>query len=150
MPWAKNISFAEKQICETLQQYRRDFLRSFLSILCRTLEEAYWNLTYFDYEGVFESTGCQRPCIYLQYKFIGEKQRTSYISEHFVFSLWSVHSSVDVARETKIYGFEDLVADFGGTLSLFFGVSFMTIWQILISLLPKIYALIFACDRRDI
>ena len=31
-----------------------------------------------------------------QYKFIGESQRTSAITEDFVFSLWSVASSVEV------------------------------------------------------
>ena len=32
-----------------------------------------------------------------QYKFIGESQRTSAITEDFVFSLWSIASSVEVA-----------------------------------------------------
>ena len=31
-----------------------------------------------------------------QYKFIGESQRTSAITEDFVFSLWSIASSVEV------------------------------------------------------
>ena len=94
-------------------------------------------------------TGCHRPCIYHQYKFIGERERTLSSPEHFVFSLWAIDSSVEVAKETNIYNFDTLVADFGGTLSLFFGVSLMSIWHVFGNLLPKLSALSFACDERD-
>lgn len=94
-------------------------------------------------------TGCHRPCIYHQYKFIGERERTLSSPEHFVFSLWAIGSSVEVAKETNIYNFDTLVADFGGTLSLFFGVSLMSIWHVFVNLLPKLSALSFACDERD-
>ena len=36
---------------------------------------------------------------------------------------------LDVKTEMPIYSWEDLVADFGGTLSLLLGVSFMTLWD---------------------
>ena len=42
-------------------------------------------------------------------------------------------SYVEVAREAAVYGF-----DFGGMLSLFLGVSFMTIWHLLLALLSKL------------
>ena len=46
---------------------------------------------------------------------------------------------VKVAREAAVYGLDSLVADFGGILSLFLGVSFMTIWHLLLALLPKLH-----------
>ena len=71
----------------------RPLLFSFLNKI-RTLEEAYWNLTNFDYERIVGMTGCQRPCIYHQYKFIGERQPVSFLTNNFVFSLWSVVSAI--------------------------------------------------------
>ena len=41
-------------------------------------------------------TGCQRPCNYLEYSFIGEKQQTAFVSDDYVFSLWAV--SADTVR----------------------------------------------------
>ena len=38
----------------------------------RIWEEAYWNLTFYDYESIVSKTGCRRPCTYYQYKFIGD------------------------------------------------------------------------------
>ena len=49
-----------------------------------------------------------------------------------------------VAKETAVYSLDALVADFGGTLSLFLGFSFMTLWHLLLALLPKMQAL---CKR---
>ena len=40
--------------------------------MSRIWEEAYWNLTFFDYESIVSKTGCRRPCKYHQYKFIGD------------------------------------------------------------------------------
>ena len=37
-----------------------------------------------------QMTGCQRPCKYLEYSFIGEKQQTAFVSDDYVFSLWAV------------------------------------------------------------
>ena len=37
-----------------------------------------------------QMTGCQRPCSYLEYSFIGEKQQTAFASENYIFSLWAV------------------------------------------------------------
>ena len=114
----------------------------------RNYDAVYWNLTWSDYEGIVAKTKCQRPCIFNQFKFHGEPQQLSFQSENFIFSLWSSDSSVDVAKETYIYGLDSLVADFGGTLSLFLGVSFMTIWHVFISLLPKFGRFYVNCKRQ--
>ena len=77
------------------------------------MEEAYWNLTYHSYEQIVKTTGCRRPCIYLQYKLIGKKiPFLKFPSKSFVYSLWAPAPSVEVARETAIYSLDSLVADF--------------------------------------
>ena len=89
---------------------------------------------------------------------------------HIADCYWSVGFSVEVARETAVYGLDSLVADsivtiiiiiititmiviiiimiviiivkvadFGGMLSLFLGVSFMTIWHLLLALVAKLH-----------
>ena len=105
----------------------------------RTLEKAYWDLTYHSYEQIVKTTGCRRPCIYHQYKVIGKKiPFMNFSNKTFVYSLWSPASSVEVASETAIYSLNSLVADFGGVLSLFLGVSFMSLWHLLLAILPRI------------
>ena len=74
-------------------------------------------------------TGCQKPCSYKKYTLIGEKRRSTVQSEYFAFSLWAVSNSTMVEREELIYPLTSLVAEFGGTLGLFLGFSFMTLWD---------------------
>ena len=57
-------------------------------------------------------------------------------------------SFVEVATETYIHNLDSLVADFGEILSIFLGVSFMTIWHVFISLLPKCYRFYGNCKRQ--
>ena len=74
-------------------------------------------------------TGCQKPCKYRRYIMVGDRKRTSFKSDDFTFSLWAVSKSTEVKKEELIYPLSSLVADFGGSLSLFLGVSFMTLWD---------------------
>ena len=112
------------------------------------MEEAYWNLTYHSYEQIVKTTGCRRPCIYLQYKLIGKKIPITRPRKSFVYALWAASTSVEVAKETAIYSLDSLVADFGGVLSLFLGVSFMTLWHLLLAMMPRLHASLLACFDR--
>ena len=78
---------------------------------------------------IFKLSGCRRPCIYKRYNFVGEKQTAAFLSNHFLFSLWAVSNSTLVESEQLIYPLSSLVAEIGGLLGLFFGFSFMTIWD---------------------
>ena len=82
-------------------------------------------------------TNCMKPCNYRKY-ILGERKQTSFKSEYFTFSLWAVSKNTVVKTEELIYPISSLVADFGGTLSLFLGISFMTLWD-------KIYLLRLLC-----
>ena len=78
---------------------------------------------------IFKLSGCKKPCAYNRYNFVGEKKTSSFLTDHFLFSLWAVSNSTLVESEQLIYPLSSLVAEFGGLLGLFFGFSFMTIWD---------------------
>ena len=52
-----------------------------------------------------------------------------FISDHFVVSVWAITNDTTVETEILIYPMTSLVAEFGGVLGLFLGVSFMTVWD---------------------
>ena len=74
-------------------------------------------------------TSCKKPCKYKKYVMVGERKRTSFQSDNFTFSLWAVSTNTKVKTEVLIYPLSSLVAEFGGTLGLFLGFSFMALWD---------------------
>ena len=80
-------------------------------------------------------TGCGKPCSYLEYNFHRGGIPSSFNSgDHFVFSLLAQTRYTSVEREELLYPSSSMVAEVGGTLGLFLGVSFMTIWDGAISI----------------
>ena len=81
-----------------------------------------------DLEDITKMTGCKKPCSYLKYQFL--RQEPSILqSEHYAFSLWAVSNKTTIRTEQLIYPLTSLVAEFGGTLGLFLGISFITLWD---------------------
>ena len=78
---------------------------------------------------ITRETGCLKPCSYKKYVLIGEKRRSTFKSEEFTFSLWALSNSTLVEKEELIFPLSSLVAEFGGTLGLFLGFSFLTLWD---------------------
>ena len=75
-------------------------------------------------------TGCGKPCNYLEYKFHGAGIPSSFNSgDHFVFSLLAQTRYTSVEKEELLYPQSTLVAEVGGSLGLFLGFSFITIWD---------------------
>ena len=76
-------------------------------------------------------TGCKRPCSYKEYKIVNTKEFTQIADpeDKVVFCLWAVSPFTQVEEEALVYPFESFIAEFGGSLGLFLGVSFMTIWD---------------------
>ena len=74
-------------------------------------------------------TKCLKPCSYKKYKFMGDPSYTGFVSDFFVLSVLAVSNATIVETEELIYQLSELVADFGGTLGLFLGVSFITVWD---------------------
>ena len=77
-------------------------------------------------------TGCKRPCSYKQYKFVNKFEdptRENSPGSPLSMRLWAVSEYTQVVEEVLVYPFGSFVAEFGGALGLFLGVSFMTIWD---------------------
>ena len=70
-----------------------------------------------------------KPCHFKKYNFLGEASPASFKSEHYIFSMWAVSSKTKVETEELIYPMSTLVAEFGGTLGLFLGFSFSSVWD---------------------
>ena len=81
-----------------------------------------------DLEDITKMTGCMKPCSYRAYQFVHQEPVISQ-SEYFAFSLWAVSKKTTVKTEQLIYPVTSFVADFGGTLGLFLGFSFITLWD---------------------
>ena len=58
----------------------------------------------------------------LQDTFQGSENKSGLI-------LWNTSPYMLVERESLLYSLESLVAEFGGTLGLFLGFSFMAVWD---------------------
>ena len=99
-------------------------------LLCREYDLIFGKLSVAESEKIKHMTGCKKPCKYKKYNFLGDPtSHSAYKSDHFVFSLWAVSYKTNVETEKLIYPSSSLVAEFGGTLSLFLGVSFISIWD---------------------
>ena len=94
----------------------------------RILGHKYASLANMGSEGITQLTGCKKPCVYHKYSLIG-KYVTMFPSQDYLFSLLSVSNNTRVETEVLVYPLTSLVAEFGGTLGLFLGVSFLTIWD---------------------
>ena len=78
----------------------------------------------------------------MKYSLMGEKHISSFLTDHFLFSLWAVSNSTLVETEMLIYPWSSLVAEFGLALSVFLGVSFMTVWDGIHLLKPCFYQIL--------
>ena len=154
LPWDQS-PWSHNQTCSTIQQYRSLFIikddpfnfcetivwlihcspmkSSWINViyqpLSRRYEKLYYNLIFEDLDGIYKRTGCLKPCNYLKYWIVGDRLPTSYQSDNFLFSLNSMSNDTFVETELLVYPWTSLVAEFGGSLSLFLGISFMSLWD---------------------
>ena len=87
-------------------------------------------MSYEELEVIQTMTGCKKPCNYLEYKFHGGSLPSAFNSSGYPFvSLIAQTRYTSVEREELLYHSSEMIAEVGGALGLFLGVSFMTIWD---------------------
>ena len=59
-------------------------------------------------EEISRLSGCRKPCFYKKYSFMGDKYISSFVTDHFFFSLWAVFNSTLVETKELIYPSEAL------------------------------------------
>lgn len=89
----------------------------------------YSKLAFIEYKEINQLTDCLKPCKYRKYFFFGDPIETVFESEYFTFSLWAVSKETRIKKEHLIYPLSSLIAEFGGTLGIFLGFSFITLWD---------------------
>ena len=91
-------------------------------------EAAYYHLAKGDRGRIEATTGCLLPCTYLEYKLVSAKtMKSPWTTPATVMSFGNLATTV--RREVYVYSILDLVSDFGGSLGLFVGFSFYSLWD---------------------
>ena len=113
------------------------------------------NIGVADLEDIIRLTGCMKPCHYRKYQFVGtgehmpSKSDLYPDSEYYAFSIWAVSTKITIRTEVLIYPPTSFVADFGGTLGLFLGFSFVALFD-KIQAFGKAYKRIFYKTSVDL
>ena len=81
--------------------------------------------------------GCPLPCHFKEYKIVGEP-KTKYQDKTYIYMAMA-STNVLEKQEELIYPFVSFVAEFGGSLGLFIGFSFITLYDLLIGFLKGLY-----------
>ena len=113
LPW-DTWSQQERVVCTTKEQLAQ-------------FEQSYKLLTNADADAILHITGCRKPCNYKEYKFVDSRPKIVSIPGAVAF--WAASQKTQVEEEVLLYPFTSLVAEFGGSLGLFLGFSFLAIWQ---------------------
>jgi hypothetical protein len=118
MHW-DTISDQTRPVCTTLAQYE-PFAKEYEILRDSSMRQ------------ITERTSCQKPCKYKEYVVdvvdLQESQYT-YPGYHLSLDVWMFTTDITVKTEQLIISPATLVADIGGTLGLFLGISFMTFWD---------------------
>ena len=116
LPW-DCLSDQERKECNTLGQYQ-DFMSEYEVMRLASMN------------GLLTQTNCHKPCRYREYVIVEGPIKSSlkYFSD-FAVELWMSSTDITILTEILVYPWTSLLAEFGGTFSLFFGLSFMTLWD---------------------
>ena len=119
---------------------------------CSTIEElkvqnkAIQGLQYgyddsYDLQSVEEKTNCKRPCTYNVFSLANNVQQLR--TPNFTKVLLLLESNTILEKkQAYVYPWTSLVAEFGGTLGLFVGFSFLMIWDFFDEVVSKIRAFV--------
>jgi hypothetical protein len=112
------ISDQTRPVCTTLAQYE-PFAKEYVNLRDSSMRQ------------ITERTGCEKPCRYKEYVLERDLQQSTFPSPgyHLTLDVWMITTDITVKTEHLIISPATLVANIGGTLSLFCGISFMTLWD---------------------
>ena len=96
--------------------------------LCRERSRIFQELGISQSQEISLFTGCLKPCHYKKYVVLADHNVKSKQFKY-EFLLWAASSRTRVETEELIYPASTLVAEFGGTLGLFLGFSFISLWD---------------------
>ena len=115
LPW-DSLSDQRRAECTTLEQYQA-FAGEYIFLRDASIRE------------ILDRTGCLRPCSYREYVLVSGPVESAFRDySFFSVELWMLSTDITVLTEILVYPFTSLMAEFGGTFSLFFGISMMTLW----------------------
>lgn len=88
---------------------------------------------------MINSTGCLKPCSYTEYKMVGsEKYNIEYelegmeqaknVFQHNIY--FYATEEITILKELRSYSGLSLLADIGGSLGMFLGFSFLSLWDL--------------------
>ena len=131
---AVTVAGLQLPLCQSPRQYRLAGQTDILTNTKSTFRE--YHAFYSDLNNAEDAaeieniTGCQKPCHYLSYQQVKPLTKYSIHGEDTCFvSVWVASPSTTVQTEVLLYPWTSLVAELGGTLGLFLGVSIMTLWD---------------------
>ena len=99
----------------------------------REFEQLFTILLDADMSKITRMTLCKKPCSYKEYNFVNTNLKDlsyyTFPKDQIAFCLWAVSQNTLVEEEVLVYSFESLVAELGGSLGLFLGFSFISLWD---------------------
>ena len=113
LPWDK-WSQQERVVCTSEEQFNR-------------FESSYGELANADADRIIQITGCKEPCNFKEYKFVDSSPTA--MTKPGSIAFWAATQKTHREEEVLLYPFTSLIAEFGGSLGLFLGFSFLSIWQ---------------------
>ena len=142
LPWPALDSSAETgsvSVCQNLTQFLH-------------FEKLYAQLEAISTSSIENITKCVRPCHHREYRMVNEPTAISEPSIDFssIFMFWFVSTETLVEEQSLVYPWQSLVfevtclqenivlvnpqvAEFGGTLGLFIGFNFISLWDTTVS-----------------
>ena len=123
----------DAKLCSTLQEMR-DYEREFL--LLSQVEE----------REVLQATNCLPPCQYSEFKLV---QNNKGFYAYYGMNL--AYATTEIVTETEdwVYPGLSFIAEFGGALGLFVGVSFYTFWDIMEWIIKKYCSKEVSSEDKD-
>ena len=114
LPWDK-WSDQNRKMCESENEFRQ-------------FEQDYSILYLTEFDDIVGKVGCMKPCVYNEFKFVDyTPEEVPSLPETVGF--WPASKKTHIEEEVLLYPFTSFLAEFGGAIGLFFGFSFLTIWQ---------------------